>query len=109
MRHVQHGESERSLEVLDLALHLLAQLAIERAQRLVHQQERRLEDQCSRQSNALLLPAAQLVDTSRSESLESNHCEGLADALLRLRASRMSHAQRKADVLRDIHVRKERV
>ena len=48
------------LQRLELALHLLAQLQVERAQRLVEQQHLRLVDQRARQRHALALAARQL-------------------------------------------------
>ena len=46
------------VQALDLELHLLAQLLVERAERLVHQHELGLEHQRARQGDALLLAAA---------------------------------------------------
>ena len=40
---VDHGDAQALVEVLDLVLHLLAQLLVERAERLVHQDQLGLE------------------------------------------------------------------
>ena len=57
MRHIDHGHAEPLVDVLDLVLHLLAQLLVEGTQRLVHQHEVRLEDKGARDGDALLLAA----------------------------------------------------
>ena len=51
----------RVVQVLDLELHLLAQLLVERAERLVHQKQRRLEHDGAGQRDALLLSARKLA------------------------------------------------
>ena len=45
VRDIDDGHAEPLVDVLDLELHLLAQLLVERAQRLVHQHQLGLEDQ----------------------------------------------------------------
>ena len=55
VRHVDEGRAELGLDPLQLELHLLAQLHVERAQRLVEQQGRGLVDERPRQRDALLL------------------------------------------------------
>ena len=60
VRHVDEGHAELAVQLLELDLHVLAQLLVERAERLVHQHELRLEDQRPRQRDALLLAAREL-------------------------------------------------
>ena len=55
--HIDDGDAEHLVDLLQLDLHVLAQLLVERAKRFIHQNERRLEDQSARQRDALLLPA----------------------------------------------------
>ena len=50
-------DAEFAQQVAQLDLHRLAQLAVERAERLVEQQQRRLDDDRARDRDALLLPA----------------------------------------------------
>ena len=57
VRDVQEGDAHLALDALQLDLHLLAQLEVERAQRLVEQQHRRPVHQRPRQRHALLLAA----------------------------------------------------
>ena len=51
-----HGDAEALVQVLDLHLHLLAQLLVQCAQRFVHQHQLRLEHQRAGQRHALLWP-----------------------------------------------------
>jgi hypothetical protein len=60
VRHVQHGEFQRLLQLADLLAHAPAQLGVEVGQRLVEQQHRRLQHQRARHRHALLLAARQL-------------------------------------------------
>ena len=55
------GDAERLLQRLQLVLHLLAQLEVERAERLVEQQHLGLVDQRAGQRDALALAAGQLA------------------------------------------------
>ena len=76
---------------LQLELHLLAQLQVERAERLVEQQHARPVDERARERDALALAARELdrlalrrasaSRTSRSASLRARGALALADAL----------------------------
>ena len=55
--HVQHGRPELAADPDDLELERLAQLAVQRAEWLVHQQEPRFEDDGTGECDALLLAA----------------------------------------------------
>ena len=55
------GDADGALQCAQLDLHLLAQLLVERAQRLVQQQHLRLADQRAGQGDALPLAAGQLM------------------------------------------------
>jgi hypothetical protein len=57
MGDIEHRHAEIALDAFDLALQLLTQLAVEGAERLVHQQNRRREHDGAREGHALLLPA----------------------------------------------------
>ena len=48
MRHIDDCHSEVFVDVLDFILHMLAKLLVERAERLVHQNELGLEHQRAR-------------------------------------------------------------
>ena len=55
VRDVEHGHAERPVQARDLVLHLIAEIPVERAERLVHQQELGIEDERARERHALLL------------------------------------------------------
>ncbi len=84
------------MDVLDLELHLLAQLLVEGAQRLVHQHQLRLEDQRAGQRHALLLAARELGRAPIAEGAELHHVEGALDAGLDLRFRQSPHLKGKA-------------
>ena len=101
---------ERLLDLDQLELGLLAQLLVERAERLVEQQELRPLDQAPRQRHPLPLAARELVRLARRRSGSS--CTSFSISATRSRASLAPHAvaqQPVGDVLLHRHVREERV
>ena len=74
----------RLLDVLELDLHLLAQLEVERAQRLVEQQHARPVDERARQGDALALAARELARLAPRELAEAHERERLGGALAAL-------------------------
>src|SRR5712672_3597867 len=109
MRDEQDRDAEALLNLLDLALQAFAQLAIERAERLVEQQSIGLENKSPRQRHALLLTAGQLARLSRGEIGEADlveHVERLPPAGGGWNAL---HAQPELDILQHILVRKQRI
>ena len=97
------------MQAPDLELHLLAQLLVERAERLVHQHELRLEHQRARDRDALLLAAGELRRPAAAEAAELHHVQRALDPLRDLVARHAAHRQREADVLGHRHVREQRV
>ena len=73
------------MQLLDLVLHLLAKLLVERAERLVHQHELGLEHERARERDALLLAARELAGRRSARSASSTIVERALDALLLLR------------------------
>ena len=74
------GDAELALEQLELDLHLLAQLAVERAERLVEEQHAGPVDERPGERDALLLAARQLPRLAVRELGHLDHVERLADA-----------------------------
>ena len=70
---------------LQLALHLLAQLQVERAERLVEQQHLRLADQRARQRHALALAARQLRRPALADVRQPHQLQQLVGAPRRAR------------------------
>jgi hypothetical protein len=66
MGHEDEGDAERLLQRLQFLLHLFAQLQIERAERLVEQQDLGLVDQRPGERHALPLAAGKLRGFARA-------------------------------------------
>ena len=99
------------LDRLELDLHLLAQLEVERAERLVEQQHARPVDQRARERDALPLAAGELARAGAPRSRSSRTiAQRLGDAR-RARSAGAPCAPRSpyADVVADGHVREQRV
>ena len=75
-----------ALDLLQLELHLLAQLEVERAERLVEQQRGRAVDERAGERDPLLLAAGELAGTPALEPFEAHGAEHLADAAADLAA-----------------------
>ena len=60
MRDVDERDPDLVLDPLQLELHLLAELEVERAERLVEEQHARVVDERAAEGDALLLPAREL-------------------------------------------------
>ena len=109
MGDVDERRAELVLDALQLQLHLLSQLHVERAERLVEQEGGRLVDERPGQGDALLLASRQLAWASTLEPFELDHAQDLEDALAVLAPRDALHLQPEGDVVVDRHVRKERV
>jgi hypothetical protein len=83
---------------------VLAKLLVERAERLVHQDQLRIEDQRAREGHALLLASRELRGASRLEPPEPHHVERLRDAPRAVRSGDPAREQRKGHVLPGRHV-----
>ncbi len=92
---------------LELALHLAAQGHVEGAQRLVEQQDRRLDDQCAGQRHALPLAAGELVDATRAEAREPDQGQCRLDLRRALGPRHAPHGQTEADIAGDRQVREQ--
>ena len=70
--HVDRGDAERLLHVLELGAHMAAQLGVEVRQRLVHQEHRRTAHDGPRQGDALALAAGELAGIAVQQGVELN-------------------------------------
>ena len=93
----------------DLELHVLAQLTIERAERLVHQQSVGLDHDGAGERDALLLAARELPNAAVFETCETDHFERVRDPLPDLVTRAALDLKTVGDVLPDCHVREQRV
>ena len=78
MRDVDERDPDLVLDALELELHLLAELEVERAERLVEQQHARVVDERARERDALLLPARELARLAALAAREVDELEDLA-------------------------------
>ena len=85
--HVDEGDAELLLQALELDLHFLAQLQVERAQRLIEQQHLGMIDERARQRHALALPAGELRRPAPALRVQLHQLEHFARALLRARSA----------------------
>ena len=84
VRHVDERDADLALELPQLELQVLAELGVERAERLVEQQHLRVEHQRPGQGDALLLAAGELRRTALGEIADADELERLADAAVGL-------------------------
>ena len=106
---IDDGFSQFPVQVLDLDLHLLAQLAVQCTERLVHQDQRRIEHGSACQGHALLLAAAELRGVAVLEAPHAHARQRLGDQFLRLRLRHAARLQWEGDVVAHRHVREQSV
>jgi hypothetical protein len=109
---VSHENDRRAglpVDPLDLDLHGLAELAVERRERFIHQDQRRLIDKASSQRDALLLAARQFVRKALAELFKPDHVERTGNLRCGHPVRLPAHLQRKCDVLLHRQMREERV
>ncbi len=102
--------ADRRLDAPELAVQLAARDGIERAERLVHQQNRRIRRERARHADALALAARQLLRPARGEVIdaEADERQQLADARRDTRLVPCEEARHDGDVVVNGQVRKER-
>ena len=103
MRDVDERDAEVALERLEHDLHLLAQLQVERAERLVEQEHPRPVDDRARERDALPLAAGELHRLAVAVARRGAPCSSTsARALRALAPADALHAQAVPDVLRTV-------
>ena len=86
VRDVDEGDADVVLDRLQLELHLLAELEVERAERLVEEQHARLVHERAREGDALLLAAGELARLALVEPREADQAQDLDHAALEVPA-----------------------
>src|SRR2546428_7879203 len=99
--------AQLALDRIQLELHLLAKLEIQRSQRLVQQQHTRAIDQGARERYALALAARELARAPRLHAWQANHAQRLGSPLLARALGHAVDAQAVGHVLTHAHVRKQ--
>ena len=84
MGHVEDRRAELPADVDDLELQRLAELPVEGAERLVHEQQPRLEDDGPGEGDPLLLAARQLARIAVAEVVELDERQRVGDPALDL-------------------------
>src|SRR4029079_16621569 len=97
------------LDAFQLELHLLAQLEVERAERLVEQEHARFVTDRPRECDALLLAAGELARLATLAPGEIDELEDLGDARLDLPLRHALPLEPERDVVGNRHVGEERV
>ena len=95
--------------MLELELHVGTELLVERAERLVHQEHARPEDERPGQRHALLLAARELARQRSLVAGEPDQLERFADPAQDSGARRLAHLQGERDVVEDGQMREHRV
>src|SRR6266542_5301063 len=103
---VDEGDADVVLDRLQLELHLLAELEVEGAERLVEQKHARAVDQGTGEGDALLLAAGELA---RLALVEPEEPQDLEHAAFHVLAADATAAQTERHVLEDCQVREQRV
>ena len=103
------GRPDLAVDARQLDLHLLAELEVERPERLVEQQHGRSLRERAGQRHALGLAARQLPRVAVAVLGQADQLEVLADAPADLVVRQALHPQPERDVVGDGHVREERV
>ncbi len=85
MGHDHEGRAEAALQLLELRLRLLPELAVECAERLVEKEEARAARERAGQRDALPLAAGDLGDGAPAEALEPDEAQEFGDTRLALR------------------------
>ena len=109
VRHEHCRDGEAALKCGDLRAHVLPQLEVEVAERLVEQQDRRPDDQRACERHALALAAGKLERPPPAQAGELDEVERLLDAGVDLPPIDPPHPQTEGDVLRHGHVREQRI
>ena len=77
MRDHDEGDVQFALQLFELDHHRLAQIEIQRAERLVEQEHSRSADQGARQCDTLLLTPGQIARPARREARKPHHLKHL--------------------------------
>ena len=109
VRHIDKRDTQPLLDVLQLGLHILAQLEIQRRQRLVEQQHTRVVRQRTGDGDALLLTAGQCGHAAFFKALEVDQRQHLLHDLAYLRIRFLLQTRSECHVFKHIQMRKQRV
>ena len=107
--NINEGNAQLLLHGFELQLHFLAQLQIQRAQRLVQQQHVRLVDQRAGNGDALLLTARKRIHAALAIAGQVDQAQHLIHTAVDFAAAHLFDLEAKGDVIPHVQVRKQRV
>ncbi len=107
--HVDERDPDLLLDPLELDLHLLAELEVEGAERLVEEQDGRLVHEGPGEGHALRLAAGDLAGLAALVAGQLDELEHLGDALLDVGVGNLPAPKPERDVVVDREVRKQGV
>ena len=105
---VDEGDADPLLDGAQLVAHMLAQLEVERRERLVEQQHLGLDRERAGDRDALLLAAGELADQLVALARQGDQLRSSSAASARSALRHAAHPQAVGDVLRHGHQRKQR-
>ena len=103
------GEVAVALQQPDFAPDLLTQLGIQIGQRLIEQQQPRMDGQGPGDGHTLLLPAGELARQAPSQRLQLHQPQHLRHPRLTFGAGETPHLQPEGDVARHAEMREQRI
>ena len=109
VRDEDERDAELALQLDELALHVLPELQVERRQRLIEEQHLGLVHDGARDGNTLLLPARELRHLGVLIAVEVDEFQRIADLVADIAFILALDAQAERDIIRDIHMRKQRI
>ena len=109
VRDEDRRDAELALDLANGPAQFLADLRVECAEGLVHQQHLRPVRQGARHGNPLLLPAGELRRQAVVHALERHEAQQLRASRAPLGRAHPSHPERELDVVRHGHVAEQRV
>src|ERR1022692_674381 len=99
VRDIEEGDADLLLQRLQLDLQRPAQLGVQRAERLVKQQHRRLQHERPGQRDPLLLAAGQLSGAALGERAQLDQVQRLVDPAVQLALVQLAVAQPERDIV----------
>jgi hypothetical protein len=107
--HEDHRGPEAFLQPLEFHAHLVAQEGVQIGERLVEEEDARLDDEGPGQGHALLLPTRELAGVPGPQRAEPDELERALDPCSQLGLRHPAPPQAEGDVLEHRHVREERI
>ena len=107
--HEDEGDAGLVLHALQLELHVLAELIIERRERFVEQQNLGFGRQSAGEGHALLLAAGDLAGLAVLQFFHAHEAQHGIDRRLHFALGFPEHFKAKGDVLRHRHMREQRI